>query len=97
MQTEAQLIGKQLVERDLLHAGTRISARVTVPGFGHSIFNTEKEGIVSAITADGIEVVYEDRKKRLTDFEQITAIEGMELARFAQAYRIKLPNKKKKS
>jgi hypothetical protein len=97
MQTEARLIGKQLIERDLLHAGTKISAKVTVKGFGHSILNTEKEGIVSAVTADGLEVIYEDRKKRLTDFEQITAIEGMELVRFAQAYRVKLPIKRKKA
>lgn len=97
MQNEAKILGEQLIQRKLINNGTRITAKVTVSGFGNSIYNTEKEGIISNISSDGIEAIYEDRKKRVVDFDQITAIEGMELDRFAQAYRIKLSKKKKKA
>jgi hypothetical protein len=97
MQNEAQYLGAKLVENNLIPNGTTVSARVTVKGFGHSIMTTEKDGVVLSSDKDGINAMYEDSRKRYTKFADLTAIEGMDLARFAQAYRIKMPGKKKKA
>jgi hypothetical protein len=80
---------KILVNRKLLIEGMTVSAKVNVRAFGYAPITTVKRGTMTGTTTDGIKVMYDDQKQRTTKFEDITAIEGMEVARFAQAYRVK--------
>ena len=86
---------KILVEKNLITPGTNISARISVSGFGYAPIVAEKEGRVVSISETGVKAMY-DEHCRNTKFEDITSVEGMDVARFAQAYRIKLKGKPKK-
>lgn len=81
-------ITKILVDKKLIGKGTKISARITISAFGNIPVKQERECLISDIKSDGFETIF-DNKKYHADFDQITAIEGMDVARFAQAYRIK--------
>lgn len=86
-------LAKILVDRKLLTDGMTISAKVATTGFGYAAVNAVKQGIVTEVSSDSLTALFEDRKKRKTRFENIVAIEGMEIARFAQAYQVKLKKK----
>jgi len=96
MNSEIQELGQQLVKHNLLIPGVTVSARIPTKGFGHAIMTIELEGTVISADAIGVKIHFADRKSRVTKFEELTAIEGMDLPRFAQAYRIKTAAKKKK-
>ena len=96
MNNEMQSLGKQIAAHNLINPGVVVSAKMTIKGFGHAILATEKTGTVISIDGNGIKGVFEG-KQRYSRFEDITAIEGMDLPRFAQAYRIKTVSKKKKN
>jgi hypothetical protein len=96
MSNEIVELGRQLVEHKLLIPGVTVSARIPTKGFGHAIMTVELEGTVMSANANGVKIHFSDRKPRITKFEELTAIEGMDLPRFAQAYRIKTATKKKK-
>ena len=96
MSNEIQELGQKLVESKLLIPGVIVSARITTKGFGHAIMTVELEGTVISANASGVKIHFADRTPRVTKFEELTAIEGMDLPRFAQAYRIKTAAKKKK-
>lgn len=96
MSNEIQNLGRQIADHNLINPGVVVSAKMTIKGFGHAILTTEKTGTVISIDSDGIKGVFEG-KQRYARFEDLTAIEGMDLPRFAQAYRIKPASKKKKS
>ena len=83
-----------LVEKNLIGLGTNISAKISVSAFGYAPVFKEKEGKVIGITSTGVKALFEDQEAH-TKFENIMSVEGMELARFAQAYRIKVKSKKK--
>lgn len=85
---------KVLIDRKILAEGMTISAKVSTTGFGHAVMSTVKQGIVTKVSPDGLTALFEDKKQRKTPYENIVAIEGMEIARFAQAYRIKVKGKK---
>lgn len=87
-------LAKLLVDRKLLIKGMTISATVATTGFGHVAVNTVKQGIVTEVSPEGLTAIFDDKKKRKTGYENIVAIEGMEIARFAQAYRVKINGKK---
>lgn len=96
MNNEIQKLGQQLVEHKLINPGVTISARVPTKGFGHAIMTVEREGTVVGADKDGIMTIFENRRQQHIKFEDLVAIEGMDLPRFAQAYRIKTTSKKKK-
>lgn len=85
---------KILIDKKLITRGTNISARISLSGFGYAPINVEKEGRVNSIDETGLRVIFDD-KQRHTKFEDITSIEGMDISRFAQAYKVKVKNKKK--
>jgi hypothetical protein len=97
MQNNSLDLTKILVEKNLITPGTNISARISVSGFGYAPIVAEREGKVVSISENGVKAVY-DEHHRTTKFEDIMSIEGMEISRFAQAYRIKFkkPKPKKK-
>ena len=96
MNNEIRELGQKLVENKLLIPGVTVSARIPTSGFGHAILTVELEGTVMSANADGVKIMFTDRNPRVARFEDLTAIEGMDLPRFAQAYRIKTATKKKK-
>jgi len=89
-------IAKLLAEKNLLKAGVSISAKIPVTGFGNMSMTSEKRGIIISVKEDGLIASYEQKKNQYTSFEDLTAIEGMTVARFAEAYKIKLKIKRKK-
>lgn len=80
---------KLLAEKNLLKAGISISAKIPVKGFGNIAMIAQKNGVVLNIKDDGFIAVYEGGKQHYTSFEDLISIEGMDISRFAQAYRIK--------
>jgi hypothetical protein len=86
-------LAKLLAERDLLHVGMTVSAKIPVKTFGNIPVEKEKIGIVDSIDEQGIVAIYDGKNRKNTLFEDILTIEGMEVSRFAQAYKLK-PNKK---
>ena len=86
-------LAKLLVDRKLLIKGMTISAKVSTTGFGHAVVNTVKQGVITEVSPEGLTAIFDDKKKRKTGYENIVAIEGMEIARFAQAYRVKINGK----
>ena len=89
-------LAKILAERKLLREGITISAKVPVRGFGGAPINAVKKGIVTSVNESGFTALYEDRKSRTTGFDTIQDIEGMDIPRYAQAYRVKVSLKKPK-
>lgn len=87
-------LAKLLADRKLLTEGMTISAKVATTGFGNAVMNTVKQGIITKVTPEGLTAMFEDKKQRKTTYENIVAIEGMEVLRFAQAYRVKINGKK---
>lgn len=87
-------LAKLLVDRKLLIKGMTISASVSTLGFGHAAMTSVKQGVITEVSPDGLTAIFDDKKKRKTGYENIVAIEGMEIARFAQAYRVKINGKK---
>ena len=96
MSNEIRDLGRQLVAHKLLIPGVTVSARIPTKGFGHAIMTVELEGTVINADDEGVKIYFSDRKPRVARFEDLTAIEGMDIPRFAQAYRIKTDAKKKK-
>ena len=90
-------LAKILAERKLLRKGITISAKVPVRGFGGAPMTAVKKGMITSINEDGFTALYEDRKSRDTNYADLTDIEGMELPRYAQAYRVKVSLKKSRS
>lgn len=87
-------LAKLLVDRNVITQGMTISAKVSTRGFGHAPMTSIKQGVITKITPSSVDAIFEDKKRRTTAYEDIVSIEGMDLERFAQAYRIKLNNKK---
>ena len=54
------------------------------------------EGVITSVNENGFTALYEDRKTRTRGFEDLQDIEGMEIPRYAQAYRVKVSLKKPK-
>jgi hypothetical protein len=89
-------LAKILAERKLLREGVTISAKVPVRGFGGAPMTATKKGIITSVNNQGFTALYEDRKVRTTGYETLEDIEGMELPRYAQAYKVKVNYKKPK-
>ena len=90
-------LSKILAERKLLRNGITISAKVPVRGFGDAPITAIKKGIITSVNENGFTALYEDRKTRTRGFEDLQDIEGMEIPRYAQAYRVKVVLKKPRS
>ena len=90
-------LAKLLAERKLLRQGITISAKVPVRGFGGAPMTTSKRGIITSVNENGFTALYEDRKIRTTGYETLEDIEGMDLPRYAQSYRVNVSLKKPKS
>jgi hypothetical protein len=89
-------LAKILAERKLLREGVTISAKVPVRGFGGAPMTTTKRGIITSVNEQGFTALYEDRKIRTSGYETLQDVEGMELPRYAQAYKVKVSLKKPK-
>lgn len=89
-------ISKALIEKKLLGEGSTISAKVPISGFGGAPTTKVKKGKITKVQDDHFLVYYEDKKIRVTKFDDIEDIEGMDILRYAQAYRIKVKTKKSK-
>jgi len=87
--TENVFLAKALAEKNILKSGITISAKIPVQGFGHISSVSEKTGIVLSIKDSGVIAVFEGNKKQYSPFENLISIEGMDISRFAQAYKIK--------
>jgi hypothetical protein len=83
---------KQLIARKIVKPGTIITSSVTAFGFCDTPYKTKKDGVILEINHDFIKVKYSDRRTRITSLDDIVSIEGMDVERFAYAYKIK-PNK----
>jgi hypothetical protein len=77
-----------LIEKNILTNNTRISAKVTVSGFGFIPATVEKTGTVSKISNNYLIVSFSNKDEKIP-FNSITKIEGMEIERFVKAYGIK--------
>ena len=94
MQNNVINLTKLLAEHKLLAPGVTISAKINVTGFGYAPVVLEKEGTITSVDDKGINALFEGQKRH-AKFEEILTIEGMDIPRFAQAYRIKTKSKKK--
>ena len=94
MQNNVVNLTKLLAEHKLLAPGVTVSAKINVTGFGYAPVVLEKEGTITSVDDKGINALFEGQKRH-TKFEEILTIEGMDIPRFAQAYRIKTKSKKK--
>ena len=81
---------------DIINDVITISANLEVRGFGGVKMKTVKRGIITGVNDQGVDAVFENRQKRHAKFEDLVDIEGMDIIRYAQAYRIKVNPKKKK-
>lgn len=90
-------LAKLLAERKLLRQGITISAKVPVRGFGGAPMTASKKGIITSVNENGFTALYEDRKIRTSGYETLEDIEGMDIPRYAQAYRVKVSLKKPRS
>lgn len=86
-------LSKTLAEKQILIPGLTVSATIPVRIFGNAIVQKEKRGIIVKVDNESMLVSYEHGVKKNTKFEDIVSIEGMEVARFAQAYKVKTPKK----
>ena len=90
-------LAKILAERKLLREGITISAKVSVRGFGGVPTTASRKGVITSVNENGFTALYEDRKLRTTGFDTLEDIEGMDIPRYAQAYRVKVTLKKNRS
>lgn len=79
---------KLIAEKNLLHPGIVIRSKINTSGFGGVSMSAERDSVVFSVENDMI-VSRLNGKSYKTKFEDISAIDGMSVERFAQAYRIK--------
>lgn len=89
-------LSKILAKKNLIAPGVTISASLTVRGFGGVTMKSVKNGIVKEVKDDGVEAIFENRQQRYAKFEDLVNVEGMDIFRYAQAYKVKSNSKKKK-
>ena len=89
-------LSKLLAKKNLIAPGVTISANLKVRGFGGVLMQTVKRGVITSVDDEGVKAMFENRQHRYAKFEELMDIEGMDISRYAQAYRIKLGPKKKK-
>jgi hypothetical protein len=86
---------KLIADNNLLNVGMTVSANIPVRVFGDAAVVRERSGVILKVNTDSIYALFDTGKKTHTKFEDVVSIEGMEVSRFAQAYKIKT-NKKSK-
>lgn len=89
-------LAKILAERKYLRKGITISAKVPVRGFGGVSTNATRKGIITSVNENDFTALYEDRLTRTTGYDTLEDIEGMDIPRYAQAYKVKVSLKKPK-
>ena len=89
-------LSKLLAKKNLIAPGITITANLKVRGFGGVLMNSVKRGVITSVDDGGVKAMFENRQQRYAKFEELMDIEGMDVARYAQAYRVKLGPKKKK-
>ena len=89
-------LSKLLAKKNLIAPGVTITANLKVRGFGGVLMNSVKRGVITGVDDEGVKAMFENRQHRYAKFEELMDIEGMDVARYAQAYRVKLGPKKKK-
>lgn len=89
-------LSKLLAEKKLIAPGVTISANLSVRGFGGVIMKSVKRGVVTNVDNNGVKAMFENRQHRYAKFEELMDIEGMDILRYAQAYKVKPKNKGKK-
>jgi hypothetical protein len=89
-------LSKLLAKKNLIAPGVTISANLKVRGFGGVLMNSVKRGVVTSVDEEGVRAMFENRQHRHAKFEELRDIEGMDIARYAQAYKVKPGPKRKK-
>lgn len=89
-------LSKILADKKLIAPGITISANLSVRGFGGVIMKSVKRGVITSVDDNGVKAMFENRQQRYAKFEELMDIEGMDILRYAQAYKIKPKSKKKK-
>ena len=89
-------LSKLLAKKNLIAPGVTISANLKVRGFGGVLMNSVKRGVITSVDDEGVKAMFENRQHRYAKFEELMDIEGMDVVRYAQAYRVKPAPKKKK-
>ena len=89
-------LSKLLAKKNLIAPGVTISANLKVRGFGGVLMQTVKRGVITSVDEEGVKAMFENRQHRYAKFEELMDIEGMDVVRYAQAYRVKPAPKKKK-
>ena len=89
-------LSRLLAKKNLIAPGITITANLKVRGFGGVLMKSVKRGVITSVDDDGVKAMFENRQQRYAKFEELMDIEGMDVARYAQAYRVKLGPKKKK-
>ena len=89
-------LSKLLAKKNLIAPGVTISANLKVRGFGGVLMNSVKRGVITSVDEEGVKAMFENRQHRYAKFEELMDIEGMDVVRYAQAYRVKPAPKKKK-
>jgi hypothetical protein len=80
---------KLIAKNQLLQPGITISAKANVNGFGGVRMTTNRDSTVVSVNDENIVGQFNGKFHKIP-FENILAIEGMSVERFAQAYRIKV-------
>jgi len=89
-------LSRLLAKKNLIAPGVTISANLKVRGFGGVLMNSVKRGVITSVDDDGVKAMFENRQQRYAKFEELMDIEGMDVIRYAQAYKVKPAPKKKK-
>lgn len=92
MQSNKKL-SKLLANKNILTPGLTISANTSVRIFGGIPVQKEKSGVIVKVEDEFVLVSFEHGSQKKTLYEDIISIEGMDIARFAQAYKVKTPKK----
>lgn len=79
---------KLIAEKNLLNPGITIRFKVKTSGFGGVSVLSERDSVLSSVDKTSISSRINGRVYKV-NFEDVLAIDGMSVERFAQAYRIK--------
>lgn len=86
-------IAKALADKNVIKEGVIIGAKISIKIFGEAHVIKERDGVVVKVDSEGVFARFEKKEVKYAKFDKITTIEGMDINRVAQAYKIK-PKKK---
>jgi len=85
---------KEMIKRNILTNGTTINATVSANGIGGQVVRVPKDVKVTVINENGVVAWEQDYAGRDHEYKvklsDIHDVEGMDIARMAKAYKIKI-------